>query len=229
MLESALALCSSSRHDDVTQRRQVGRDLAHHRGVVVVAEGLGDDCEVGLAEPQQGAHLALPEDQMERLDHGTDARECDLQEAELRPVGELHAHQVAGLDSDADQPRRQRVRGPLELSEAVASLPGDERHALLALCHALVEEVVQRPLGPVPRGAPALPVGLREAGIALPASAARHRMPLMARPSPGPTPCLRRSRRVAAPDRRAPRSEMNALIFLHRITGLHMLKYFAIR
>jgi hypothetical protein len=158
--EFAVTLGSAPGDDQAAQRGEVPPDLAHHVGVAVVAEGFRHHRVVRLAEAQQRTHLPLAEHQMERLDHSPHPGEGDLQEAHLRPVGQLDAHQIAGLDTRAEEPGGQGVRGLLELAERIATLLGDERHPVRRLVDGLVEEIVKRPLAPETCGHPALPVGV---------------------------------------------------------------------
>ena len=98
--------------------REVGENPVEHRGVVVAPKGAGDDDHRRLGPADDEAELAFTEDRHQRVDDGADATAGQGEGGEEPVVGQLHRHDLAGLDTEVEQGPGEPVDVAGELSVA---------------------------------------------------------------------------------------------------------------
>ncbi len=130
--------------------------------VLTIPEEACRDCEVRSTEGEERAQLAFAERKVGGLDHRTDARQRDLKEAELHPVGKLHGDDVTAGHPGSEEPGREGVGRVLQLRKGELAFGGYDGHIVGVCRNRLVEEVVESAVRPEARVDPPLAVRVAE-------------------------------------------------------------------
>src|SRR6516164_7672504 len=123
--------------------------------MIKIMEGLRNDQELRLAVPQHEGEFALPEDRHQRVEHRTDPRASEIEQAELPPVRQLHGNDVIAANAESRQTDRDSIGKSSELPIGEATLvfcvQTDRRQGDLvwAGAKAAVEIVIDGPVMPI--------------------------------------------------------------------------------